>query len=201
MASKTSAESRIEIPQLRMARIEVRIQGLTPLITHRFSEDVMQKMADDQQGKAKVKKAPRNPQAEFEAACYRTPGGRYGFPAAGVKKAMVTAGQRFAGERGTELYGAFSIPVELLTLECSEPRMREDRVVLSGMSRTSSIAYRPEFMPWAATIPLTFNADFITADQLVNLLRLAGFSVGLGDWRVEKKGSFGQFEIASVETL
>ena len=189
----------VTIPELRMARINVRIKGVTPLITHRFSEDVLEKMAAEQQGAAKVKKPPRQPEAECEAACYRTPEGRYGFPAAGVKKAMVTAGQRFAGEKGTELYGAFSIPVELLELECGAPHMREDRVVLGGMSRTSSIAYRPEFTPWAAVVPLLFNADFISADQLVNLLRLAGFSVGIGDWRVEKKGSFGQFEVAEVK--
>ena len=191
----------VTIPALRMARINVRIKGVTPLITHRFSEDVLEKMAAEQQGAAKVKKPPRDPEAECASACYRTPEGRYGFPAAGVKKAMVTAGQRFAGEKGTELYGAFSIPVELLELECGAPRMREDRVVLGGMSRTSSIAYRPEFTPWETVVPLLFNADFISADQLVNLLRLAGFSVGIGDWRVEKKGSFGQFEVAEVKAL
>lgn len=201
MPVKSSDTSTVFIPELRMARINVRVKGVTPLITHRFSEDVMEKMARDQQGEAKVKKPPRNPQAEFEAACYRTPEGGYGFPAAGVKKAMVTAGQRFAGEKGTELYGAFSIPVELLELECGEPRMREDRVVLSGMSRTSSIAYRPAFFPWGMVIPVFFNADFITAGSLVNLLRLAGQSVGIGDWRVEKKGSFGQFDVEEMLAL
>ena len=188
----------VTIPELRIERMTVRIKGITPLITHRFSEEVLEKMAAEQQGAAKVKKPPRNPQAEFEAACYRTPDGGYGFPAAGVKKAMVSAGQRFAGEKGTELYGAFTIPLELLELECGAPHMREDRVVLGGMSRTSSIAYRPEFTPWASTFPIRFNASFITPASLINLLRLAGESVGIGDWRVEKKGSFGQFEVVEV---
>lgn len=191
----------VTIPALHMERISVRIKGVTPLITHRFSEEAQRGIEGGQSGDAKLKKPPRNPQAEFEAACYRTPEGGYGFPAAGVKKAMVSAGQRFAGEKGTELYGAFVIPLELLELECGAPRMRTDRVVLSGMSRTSSLAYRPEFTPWASTFPILFNADFITPASLVNLLRLAGQSVGIGDWRLEKKGSFGLFEVDEVKAL
>jgi len=196
----TKSKGGIVIPELNMARFDVHVEGITPLITHRFSEEVMQKMQSDQSGAAKVKKPPRNPEAEFHAAYYRTPSGGYGFPAIGMKKAMVSAGQRFAGERGTELFGSFTIPIELLELITGEPHMREDRVVLSGMSRTSSIAYRPEFYPWETIIPIELNADFITSDQVVNLIRLAGFSVGIGDWRVEKKGSFGQFRVLSVKS-
>ncbi len=196
MATKT--EKSVEIPAIELVTIHVRIKGLTALITHRFGEDVQKSIEAAQSGAAKTKKPPRDPKAEFRSACYMLPDGRYGFPAAGIKRAMVSAGQRFADERGTELMGMFSIPAELLPLIAGEPKMRSDRVVLSGMSRTSSIAYRPAFDPWAIDVPLRFVTGFITPDQIVNLLRVAGFSVGIGDWRVEKKGSFGQFVIEEV---
>ena len=76
--------------------------------------------------------------------------------------------------------------------------MRSDRVVLSGMSRTSSIAYRPMYEDWGMDVPIWINAGFVSPDQIVNLLNIAGFGVGIGDWRVEKKGTFGQFEVARV---
>lgn len=199
MATKTAtAEKTITISAIAIARMRVQIVGTTPLITHRFSEQAIEDIRKRQGDAAKLKKAARDPEAEFRAACYRTRDGHYGFPAVGVKRAMVAAGQRFADEKGTELNGAFSIPDEMLELAADEPRMRCDRVVLSGMSRTSSVAYRPEFYPWSIRVPIQWNEGFISADQLLNLLQLAGFSVGIGDWRVEKKGSFGQFRLGEV---
>lgn len=201
MAKKETEAREIIIPTLRMASLRITIQGQTPLICHRFSDTVRQQIEGAQQGAARTKKPPRNPEQECREACYYLDESVpvYGFPAVGVKRAMVTAGSRFGDEKSTQLNGVFSIPAELLELHTPGYRMRSDRVVLSGIGRTSSIAYRPEFQEWSIVVPLTYNADFITPDQLVNLLRLAGFSVGLGDWRPEKRGSFGQFNVINVE--
>lgn len=203
MAIKKTGESfTIKIPEIKTAHLVANIKGLTPLITNRFSERAIDGIEGKQSGEAKLKKEPRHPEEEFRAACYLTAMGTYGFPAAGVKRAMVTAGQRFAGEKATELYGIFNIPVEMLEIETEAntgPHMRRDRVVLAGIGRTTDIRYRPEFYPWSMRIPLQYNQGFISPDQLINLLRIAGFSVGLGEWRVDKKGSFGQFEIEGFE--
>lgn len=197
-------EKRIEIPALELRQMVVTIQGITPLITHRFGDKARQQLEAEQQGKAKVKKPPRDPEREFKDSLYTfaeangVPA-RYGFPAVGIKKAMISAGYRFAGETMTELRGVLTIPGELLEIKGSEPTMRSDLVKLSG--KTSSIAYRPEFSPWYIDVPLTYNAAMIGQDQVLNLIRLAGMGVGIGDWRVEKSGTFGQFQIGHVEEV
>lgn len=197
-----SDTKQVHIPAFRRMHIEARVRGLTPLICHRYSEANMQAMEAAQQGAAKTKKPPRDPEREFQDAQYRLPDGGHGFPAIGVKKAMVLAGQRFGDEKGTELYGALTIPGEFLRLESpNPPRMRTDRVVLSGASRTASLAYRPEYWPWETVVPIAFNATFIGLDQVINLLSMAGFSVGIGDWRVDKKGNFGTWEVAEVREI
>jgi len=201
MATETPTKQ-VQIPQLRRVHIEAQIVGLTPLICHRYSEANMQAMEAAQQGAAKTKKPPREPEREFQDAQYRLPDGGHGFPAIGIKKAMVLAGQRFGDEKGTELYGALTIPGELLPVVSPHPpRMRTDRVVLSGPSRTASLAYRPEYWPWTITVPIAFNATFISLDQVINLLSMAGFAVGIGDWRVDKKGNFGTWEVGDVREL
>jgi hypothetical protein len=190
----------IAIPALHVVQLNVRIQGLTPLLCHRFGDSALRQIEAGQQQAAKVKKAARDPRAEFQESIYYTTDGHPAFPAVGIKRAMVSAGSRFAGERSTELLGAFSLPTELIEIDSpNEPAMRSDRVVLSGIGRVSSIAYRAQFQPWSMLVPLLINADFLSADQAVNLLRLAGFSVGIGDWRPEKKGSFGQFQVSGIE--
>lgn len=194
----SKSETDILIPEIKTAFIQVRISGTTALICHRFSEESQQAIEARQQGEAKIKKPPRNPEQECAAACYRNTDGDYAFPASGIKRAIVTAGQRFAGEKSTELNGVLNIPQELIPIIGDSPRMRADRVVLSGPSRVSSIAYRPEFLHWAMVVPIAYVDNFISADQIINLLRIAGFSVGIGDWRVEKKGWAGQFIVDGV---
>lgn len=71
--------------------------------------------------------------------------------------------------------------------------MREDMVRLNGA--TADIRYRGEFRSWEADLTVQFNADLISHEQLVNLFEGAGFSVGVGEWRIEKNGNFGCFEI------
>jgi hypothetical protein len=48
-------------------------------------------------------------------------------------------------------------------------------------------------------VPVRYNANVITLEQLTHLFSQAGFSVGLAEWRVEKNGDKGMFEIDSVE--
>jgi hypothetical protein len=72
--------------------------------------------------------------------------------------------------------------------------MVEDNVRLGG--KTADLRYRPYFSGWSILLKITHNANVITQEQVVNLLNLAGFSVGIGDWRPEKDGNAGRFHVA-----
>lgn len=201
MATAKSADSTksITIPEVKRVWLDVELIGETPLLTNAFGEEAKQKVEDDQAGKPKIKEH-RDPVKDYQQSIYWLDDEhtRYAFPAGGIKRAMVSAGQRFAGERGTELMGAFSIPAEWVEIIGAAPRMRTDRVILAGVSRPMSLAYRAEFMPWTINVPIVYMAPFMTEAQVLNLLKLAGTSVGIGAWRLEKKGTFGQFTIGRV---
>ena len=92
----------------------------------------------------------------------------------------------------TELRGSFHIEGELVEIK-GKPNMREDMVRI-GMG-TADIRYRPEFKEWSVTLPLRYNADKISLDQIVNMFNLAGFGVGVGEWRPEKDGTHGMFHV------
>lgn len=185
------AERTIEIPEIRLRTMMVGIIGQTPLLTNRFGERARQQIEDKQQKKAKGAKEARKPEEEFQDACHKMPGGGYGFPAVGIKKALVVAGGRFADEKMTHLRGVINIVGDLIEIKADAPKMRSDTVRLQG--GVTSIAYRPMFMPWAMDIPIKFNASIIGEAQILNLFQIAGFSVGLGAWRPECNGTFGTF--------
>jgi len=187
------AERVIEIPEIKLRRMVVSIEGQTPLLTNRFGEKARQKIEDKQQKKAKLAREARDPEEEFHDACHVIRAGVYGFPAVGIKKALVLAGGRFADEKMTHLRGVINIMGDLIEIRGPAPTMRSDTVRLQ--SGVTSIAYRPQFQPWEMEIPVVFNASIISESQILNLFQIAGFAVGIGCWRPECNGVYGQFTL------
>lgn len=58
---------------------------------------------------------------------------------------------------------------------------------------TADLRYRAEFKPWKTELLITYNANVITVEQIVNLFRLGGFANGVGDWRPAKDGRYSTF--------
>lgn len=187
----------ITLPELSKTRLGIDIVGTSSLITHKWSEKAKKEMLDKQMGKAKTGKTPKNPEQDFEEALYRTENGGYGFPSVAFKAAAVRAGT-YADLKMTFLRGAFHVLGELVEI-VGEPKPREDMVRV-GMG-TADIRYRPEFIDWTATVPVVLNERALSVEQLVNLFRIAGFSVGVGEWRPEKDGQHGCFDVTGVSVL
>jgi len=185
----------IELKKINIQLATIELVGDSPLIVHAWSEKVKRGMLDKQMKKAKGAQQAKDPQRDYEEAFYRLEDGTPGFPAIGFKASAVSAAGRFCeGMKMTEVRGAFHIPCELVPI-LGKPNMREDMVRV-GMG-TADIRYRPEFKKWRASIPIRYNADKISLEQIVNLFNQAGFGVGVGEWRPEKDGSYGMFHVAT----
>ena len=178
--------------ELDTRRLELKVRGLAPLICNRWSEKAKKQMLDKQTKAAKLAKEAKDPEADFRGSLYQYPGGGYGFPSVAFKAATVRAGT-YCDMKMTYLRGAFHVLGDLVKIE-GEPHSREDMVRV-GMG-TADIRYRAEFPEWSATLPIILNMRALSIDQLVNLLNLAGFAVGVGEWRPERDGQFGLFEVA-----
>lgn len=192
MATQSVKSQVIEIPPIRIKDFAFRLVGDSPLISHRWSDKAKQMMLDKQMGKAVQKKPPKDPQQEFLDSLYPFPGGGYGFPSVAFKAAAVSACRSVEGIKMTEARAAFHIPGELVKIN-GEPSMREDMVRIS--MGTADIRYRGEFRDWSVELLIRFNESVLTPAQIVNLFNVAGFGVGVGEWRPEKDGSYGMFHV------
>ena len=74
--------------------------------------------------------------------------------------------------------------------------MREDMVMVGGMTKTADIRYRMEFQNWWAEIRIRYNANAISPEQIANLFNMGGFSNGIGEWRPSRDGAHGTFTVA-----
>jgi hypothetical protein len=192
----------IKIDTLGRETLRVPIVGVTPLIVHRFSEKAKRQMLDNMQGRKKVKTI-RDPESDYQESFYRYDDNgeeKYGFPSVGFKSATISAARLydksvtmtslrqalfFGGVMGTD--GQLLTPIE------GEPEMREDVVRLS-MSSTD-LRYRPMFMPWNASLEVTYVSSVLSRQSVLSLIDAGGLTVGVGEWRPEKKGEFGSFAI------
>lgn len=189
------ADATITVPKPAIVPVTINVHGLSPLICHRWSEKAKKQMLDKQMKKASKAKEAKDPEQDYEDSLYRTEDGGYGFPSVGFKAAAVRAGT-YADMHMTFLRGAFHVSGELVPLE-GEPTPREDMVRLGG--KTADIRYRGEFTKWKAAVPVELNSSALSVEQLTNLFTIAGFSVGVGEWRPEKNGQYGRYEVESVE--
>jgi hypothetical protein len=204
-AEASPAEPVAEIDRIGAETLEVPIRGTSPLVVHRFSEKAKREMLDNAQGK-KTPRAPKDPQAEYEAAFYHLKDGGYGFPALAFKSATV-GGARFygkqitmtalkqfvffSGEPGED--GHYYVPIT------GEPKMRED-VVRVGRGGTD-LRYRPEFSEWTTVLTVTYVSSMLTRNSLLSLIDAGGMGVGVGEWRPERDGDFGTYQIDSSRKI
>lgn len=186
-------ENSLEIRPLNIKTLMVPIRGLSPLICHAWSEKAKKQMLDNMMKTKAKKRDQKDPEAEYRASFYMTSDGGYGFPAVAFKSSMVRAA-KLAGIPMVDARQMFHVEAEDgdLVRIGGEPTMREDTVTVG---RGTDLRYRPEFRDWKAYLSIRYNADNISDQQLVDLLGLAGFSVGVGEWRPEKSGQFGMFEV------
>jgi len=195
MAKQT--EELVELKKINIQMVELELIGDSSLIVHAWSAKAKKEMLDKQMKKAKGAKIAKNPERDYEEAFYRMEDGKAGFPTIAFKAAAVSAGGRFSdGLKMTELRGSFHIIGELVEIK-GKANMREDMVRI-GMG-TADIRYRPEFKEWRVSLPIRYNADKISLDQIVNIFNQAGFGVGVGEWRPEKDGVHGMFHVATEE--
>ena len=226
MATAKKKEEIIEIQPLQRAKVPIRIVGETPLIVHAWSEKAKKEMLDAQMGKSKGKKKdPKNPVQDFICSAYwLTPkpeddgfeafektvndGARFMFPVTALKNASVSAAYRMGWTKDkVSMRGSMwlwdanpngDVPLEMMEIHSDElPEMREDMVKI-GMG-TADLRYRMQYTKWHMDIVLEYiEGGQFSLENILNIIYAGGLVCGIGEWRNEKGGIFGQYHVEGV---
>ena len=215
-----------EIKPIEIKKVQLRLVGDTPLIMHAWSEKAKRMMLEAQMGLAKGKKKEAKSPADdfirsmywlsempkysdkdsekdkmeaFEAAI--AAGARFGFPVTAFKQAAISAAYRMGWAKDkVSLRGAFFIDGDtdgMIEIHSDAPTMREDMVKV-GMG-TADIRYRGEFANWYADITVSYNVNGnYSLENIINIINAGGYICGVGEWRPEKDGQYGQFHVATA---
>ena len=188
----------ITLEEMKQSVLTTKIEGVSPLIEHKWSEKALTMLRDKHAGIKVKNREARDPEAEFHSAYYKCEDGQYGFPAGGIKQCLINAAHKDIGLEKTLLRKSlFIIPDDtinnLCAFETDDPVMRED-IVRIGQGSTD-LRYRPELRYWSMIIRMEFDSMSLTQNTILNLVQRAGFGVGLGEWRPEKGGEYGRFQV------
>lgn len=196
--------SAIKLNPIKLAEIEFEIQGNSPLIQHAWSEKAKAMMRMTAPERKKVKKVARDPEKEAEDTVYKTEKGEYGIPAMAFKSSLITVAHKDVGLEKTLLRKSMFVICDdangvIPFSNNPKRRVREDMVRVGAGS--TDIRYRTEFTGWKAKIKIRVNYEALNEHDIANLVNLAGFGAGLCEWRPEKGGESGRFEISTSQDI
>jgi len=195
VAKKVSGH--ISLRPVRKKHVTLRIRGISPMIQHQWGGKALDMIRAKKQGKKTKDRVNSDPEREAEEATYRTEQGDFGCPLTAIKSSIISAAHKDIGFEKTLVKKSVFIvcadPKGILRMECSQPELREDPVRV-GMG-SADLRYRPMFVDWSITVNFEIDEELLKLDDLVTLLDRAGFGIGIGEWRPEKGGDYGRFEV------
>lgn len=201
-AHPVSEEATVNLELIQRQEMDVPIEGISPLIIHKWSEKAKRMMREKQSGSAaRARHDPKVADEEAEAALYRLPDGRPGLPATAFKAAIVGAVRLFQGVTMTAVKSALFVqgegPEQLVPIE-GPMAVREDTPRVAG--GVADLRYRYAFFPWTTTLRVEYLATLIDSASVVALVDAAG-NGGVGDWRPSAPksatGTFGRFYVVA----
>lgn len=186
-----------KLKPVRKEHVTVRIVGISPLIQHRWGAKALEMMRLKHAGKKTKEREVRDPAAEGRDAMYVTADGRPGVPFKAVKKAMIDAAHKDIGVEKTLVKKALFLICndtnDVIAMDCDDPVIKEDPVRVG--QGAADLRYRPYFYRWSVDLLWEIDSELLQINDLLNLIDRAGFGVGIGEWRPEKGGENGRFEV------
>jgi len=202
-AQPESSVVMIEIPPIEIGVLRVRVEGISPLICHQFSEKHKQMLKQKAMRTATKQREPKDPEADFQGARYRINSrGKYvekpgrqkladAVPARYFKEAMVHAARHIPSISMVEAQQlAYINPsAEGIAIQTRngkgwhtygvdvQPEMHESIQRVGGKgpgTGAPDLRYRPVYDPWSCLVEVHFNAKLLGEAQIVALLNYAG---------------------------
>lgn len=209
-----SIGSRIVIPEPNYKEAVFQIIGTSPYMQHKMSEKVIRQMETDQRegstAKSKKKRSPKDFEALYEDATYRTKKGEFGIPSHAFRSGMIDCCRLV---NFTMVLGRLSFWIEQdgwdidgrtpLTFIHGEREM--DISPARNSNASVDLRARPIWKEWSADVRIGWDADQFTISDITYLLMRCGKQAGIGEGRNSSKKSHGiglgsfKVDIAEVE--
>lgn len=178
-----------------MKTYNVTINGITPLLMNRPSALI------GDISKEKTQK-DETPEDKAKEKLYINDNGKLYQPATHIRGALVESGknQKVVGKGKSTYSKIVGYAVEIEPYEILHKKQKwavHSVLAVNPTTRGRNLLHRPILKEWELDFNVNFDEEQIPATILKEIFDRAGKISGLGDWRPNKKGTFGKFQVTS----
>lgn len=182
-----------------MKIIRCTIQGTTPLLMNRFTEDAEIKVSS---GTSAVQIGDKGtPRDQATKKAYRDGDGNLFVPGPNLFSAIIVAGKfHKVGKSKVTTSKSSLVPAGIAIMDIVCPLNTKEfevdsRSVVIPSTGGRIMCHRPRLDEWRLSFNLEVDDSMFSPDFVRQLVEDAGRKVGLGDFRPDRKGPFGKFAI------
>lgn len=188
-----------------MRQIEVRFEGLSPLLLNRFHAEASEESTNGVHAMHKV--ASRTPAEDAALRLYdddaierleegHLNGRPWHLPAENLRQSIIAASSytKIGRKQATTIIAA-GLLVKPTMLELHGAWELDTRAVVIPATKGRIVRYRPSFPAWSLDAVLEYDEDLFDERTLRQIVDDAGKKVGIGDYRPAKKGPYGKFNV------
>ena len=188
-----------------MKKISITIEGVTPLLMNRFTEDNEVKVTSGVSGTMVGNKG--TPREQAAKTAYMDNDGMLYVPGPNVFRSIIEAGKyhkagksKVTTQKSSMIPAGISLNDVVLGLGTSEFEV-DSRSVVIPSTGGRIMKHRARLDTWKLTFTLEIDEIMFGVTFVRQLVDDAGKRIGLGDYRPDRKGPFGKFFVTNWKEL
>ena len=190
-----------------MKSIQITIEGTTPLICNRFTDEAQ--MGAESGTRPAITSGKGSPLEQAQKKLYySTDGDTLIIPQPNMFRCIIDSGAYFkVGKSKITTQKSSLIPAGLeiegteIPIISQEPWRVDTRAVRIPSTGGRIPCHRPMFDSWSLSFVINIDTDMFEPKLVRELIDCAGKRIGLGDFRPSCKGPFGKFVVKSWNEL
>jgi len=186
-------------------KIRVTIEGVSPLLMNRFTEEAEVKISGGTSVSFRGDKG--TPRQQAEPKRYASEDGQLYIPGPNIFAALIAAGTfHKAGKSKLTTMKTSLIPAGILVEDLICPLGTDQwevdsRSVVIPATGGRVMCHRPRVDKWACSFTLDVDQTMFAPNLVRAIVDDAGKKIGLGDYRPARKGPFGRFVVKEWAVL
>lgn len=189
-----------------MLSFRIKIEGITPLLCNKFTDEAAMKATEGTAGSLTGDRG--TPMEQAEARLYKDEDEVLMIPQPNLFRCIIDAGKFFkAGRSKVTTQKSSLIPACLMIDDLTIPIVSDEgwtvdtRPVRIPATGGRILCHRPMFNDWILGFTCELDESIIGKKLFREIVDAAGKRIGLGDFRPDCKGPFGRFKVISWEEV